>query len=208
MEEKRFLRDNRVYCYRQIDEKILPVEFGYAKAVSFTGHRPDSLLGYVSMDKYAPIIQIIIKEVLKSYREGYRKYISGGAQGFDQLAFTAVRKAVCKYNLKDVINAVYVPFVGQESLWSTYGTFSKDSWYSMLESADEVRIINKQCSPINPYYEIVAALDSRNKAMLRDSSKLIAWYNGAPKGGTLNCLKDAISLGLDVVNIYSDPRRC
>lgn len=208
MEEKKFLKNNRVYCYKQIDEKLLPVEFGYAKAVSFTGHRPDSLLGYVSIDKYAPIVQIIIKEVLKSYREGYRKYISGGAQGFDQLSFMAVQMATRKYALKDVINSVYVPFVGQESLWSTHGTFSKDSWYAMLESADEVRIINKQCTPISPYYEIVAALDSRNKAMLRDSSKLIAWYNGAPKGGTLNCLKDAISLGLDVVNIYSDPRRC
>lgn len=201
--EKIVYQNNGVtYSYRRIEEKKSQLDTADLKTVCFTGHRPKSLYGYVPINRYQPIIDKLALAVKKSYEDGYRKFISGGAQGIDQLAFMAVHLARNRYNLNGIVNALYIPFNGFESRWAEFGTFSKEYFYELLYEADVVRIVSERYSPMSPYYDIVKALDERNKEMLRSSSKLIAWYNGVSKGGTLNCIKDALMLGIEVENLY------
>lgn len=202
MNKVTYLNNDKMYSYREITPKESLVGMGTLRAACFTGHRPTKLCGYVSLEEHESIISKVASEVLHLYKEGYRKFITGGAQGFDQLAFHSIRIAKRRYNIKDIVNSVYVPFVGQESCWRDTGPFSKEEWYNMLDAADEVRIVNDKVLPVDPYYNIVRALDDRNKAMLRDSSILIAWYQTGSKGGTLNCIKEALMLGMEVRNLY------
>lgn len=63
--------------------------------VCFTGHRPKSIFPINPYDEsrrkdYQKIVDRIADFVCSMYNKGFTKYISGGAQGFDQLAFWAV----------------------------------------------------------------------------------------------------------------------
>lgn len=192
-----YMKDDKLFSYKEIVEKDAMYPTGLLKAVCFAGHCTNKLCGC----DYEEIISKVAHEVLQLYKLGYRKFINGGAQGFDQLAFRAVKKVKCKYKIKNIINSVYVPFVGQESCWSETGEFSKQEWYNMLDAADEVRIVNDKILPSNPHYDIARALDELNKAMLRDSSILVAWYKNGSEGYTLSCIKEALMLGMEVINL-------
>ena len=66
---------------------------------------------------------------------GIKNYITGGAQGFDQLAFWAVNSLKKEY---DIQNIVYIPFQGQERLWKKTGMFGQKDYQKMLALADQV----------------------------------------------------------------------
>ena len=55
----------------------------------FTGRRPKDLFGY-NHDAYIPMVEAIKRDLRGFVSNGYTEFISGGAQGFDQLAFWAV----------------------------------------------------------------------------------------------------------------------
>ena len=91
------------------------------KAMCFTGRRPKDLYGY-NHDAYIPMVNAIKSCLRKHISQGYTKFISGGAQGFDQLSFWAVN--ALKREGYDIKNIVYVPFKGQEKAWKETGLFS------------------------------------------------------------------------------------
>ena len=66
------------------------------KTLCFTGRRPKDLFGY-DKDKYYPIVDKLELILEDFYLQGFKKYISGGAQGFDQLSFWAVNRLKKKY---------------------------------------------------------------------------------------------------------------
>lgn len=59
-----------------------------SKTICFTGRRPKDLFGYYNYDAYKEI-QDVLSPILEAHytTNGVRNFISGGAQGFDQLAF-------------------------------------------------------------------------------------------------------------------------
>lgn len=58
--------------------------------ICFTGPRPAKLYGYTKKEEYQKIVDQL-KEVIRGFAKfGIKNYITGGAQGFDQLAFWAV----------------------------------------------------------------------------------------------------------------------
>jgi len=60
--------------------------------VCVTGHRPKDLFGY-DWDKYSATIKKVTGAVDRLYNKyGVTKFISGGAQGVDQLFFWCVEK--------------------------------------------------------------------------------------------------------------------
>lgn len=165
------------------------------KTLCFTGRRPKDLFGY-DKTKYIPLVDALVIELRKFYHQGYRNFISGGAQGFDQLAFWAVNRL--KKEFPDVKNILYIPFPKQECKWLKNGLFSQSEYQLMVLMADEV----KYCTPnldivIASKFEINIAMHKRNHDMVDDSSLIIGlyptdlWMNENTQGGTAECLRYA-----------------
>ncbi|WP_240636512.1 SLOG family protein [Paenibacillus silvae] len=85
------------------------------KTVSFTGHRPNKLGNCYSLtderskyikNKLNPVLVDLIKN------DGIERFISGGAIGFDQIAFWTVQ-GLKKTNYPSIKNIVAVPFKNQ-----------------------------------------------------------------------------------------------
>ena len=72
------------------------------KVLSFTGRRPKDLYKY-DKEKYIPIVNKLVEILESFYLQGFKTFVSGGAQGFDQLAFWAVNRLKTKYpDIKNV----------------------------------------------------------------------------------------------------------
>ena len=173
------------------------------KTVCFTGRRPKDLLSYDNRYKkeyYQSLVDYLKETFRKLYEEeGYTRFISGGAQGFDQLVFWAVN--ALKRDGLPLKNIVYVPFQGYESRWQDTGLFSKSDFNLMLSCADEVKILVDHI-PSN----IPVTLHERNHAMVNDSDLVIGLYpddswRTAKKGGTAECLKYSSKKGKEIAQI-------
>lgn len=98
-------------------ERILELEKLHENpgTVCFTGPRPAHIFSQQPYDPsrradYQKIIEKIKEMVLELYGKGYSIFLSGGAQGFDQLAFWAVHS--CKREIPELKNIVVRPFEG------------------------------------------------------------------------------------------------
>lgn len=170
------------------------------KTVCFTGHRPKDLYGY-DKEKYFLLVGVLIDQVMDLYTKGYTKFITGGAQGVDQLAFWAVNRAKDKY--PEIQNVVYIPFNGQERQWKEEGLFSQKEYRLMLNMADEFTYLQPTLTVKN---EIVKALFARNHAMVDDADLVIGVYKKDDfitdlKGGTAECLKYALNKNKQILLI-------
>lgn len=172
------------------------------KALFFTGKRPKDLVGY-DPKGYGALIQYLAY-YLDTLVPEYGRFISGGAQGFDQLAFKAVdslkiRHAGMPYKIS---NELVLPFPGQEDLWGETGLFSKTDYRAMLRDADRI----DYTVPAKPAdrWAIAKALTDRNTDMLSRASMCIgiwpegqpSWQNSAMKGGTADALRKADRAGI------------
>lgn len=164
---------------------------GY-KTACFTGPRPNQLFGYYRQERYDIITKALGELLPQLVAQGTFDFISGGAQGFDQLAFWAVETYVHDY---DVSNIVYKPFDGQETRWAMRGLFSQEEYGRMLRRATDVVVVHEGEAGDNaiPY------LFDRNHKMVDDSDYVIAlladrsldWQTA--KGGTAECVRYARS---------------
>lgn len=163
--------------------------------VCFTGPRPNKLWGYVKVQAYTDLVHALADKIIELYNQGYNEFITGGAQGFDQLSFWAVNIVKEKgYNIK---NIVYVPFKGQELRWSAYGLFSQKEYRLMLKLADEV--IYLYDVDASDYKSVVKALYGRNHVMCNNVDLVIGLYKDLSfrterKSGTAECLRYAESI--------------
>lgn len=168
--------------------------------ICFTGHRPKDLFGYheTSIDKWTSLRQTITEVVCAYANKGVTRFITGGAQGIDQLAFWAVREAQRLHPSLPIVNDVFIPFKGQESRWAEYGLFGQSEYRSMLDAADYVDNIEER----TPTTDRIKLLYERNLAMLDESDTVIAGLKfDAPlfaKGGTAHTVRNAASKNLPV----------
>lgn len=171
-------------------------------AVCFTGRRPKDLFGYASHKAYMPLrarLEKAIEQFIDT--EGVDTFISGGAQGVDQLAFWAVENV--KKRRPNIRNVVYVPFKGQECRWKTAGAFGQDEYALMMNRADDIRYIGELNETES---NAVRLLFDRNIAMLEDSLAVISVFpeTASPKvskGGTAHTIRDALARDIPVYNI-------
>ena len=78
-----------------------------SKTLCFTGKRPKDLYGYNDTYEYGRLLRDVEAKLYEFYTKfNVRTFISGGAQGFDQVAFWAVERMKRDYGLNDVINIV------------------------------------------------------------------------------------------------------
>lgn len=157
----------------------------YDKAVSvcFSGHRS------VPSDKRRELKRRLKSEIAKAYADGYRCFYCGMAMGFDLLAAEAALSL--QSELKDLQVIAVVPFRGQSERWSQEAQAKYDA---ILRIVDDVAVLSEG------YYS--GCLLRRNDYMVSRSSRLIAYFDGNPKGGTFYTVREAKRQGLDIVNLY------
>lgn len=169
--------------------------------VFFTGHRPSGLAGY-RRDGYGQLSAFLTRCLSTFATAGnVDRFISGGAQGTDQLAFWCVQDL--KRQGLDIKNELVLPFPGQEERWSEYGVFSKEEYRRMLAAADKVTYTAK--AKPGDYRKVAAALMERNSDMMRQSDICVGlweaddkWKDPATKSGTADALRKAVKAGLEV----------
>lgn len=120
------------------------------KVLCFTGRRPKDLCD----DKKKAYQRATYNEMVEAIKEslryliklGYGTFISGGAQGFDQLAFWAVN-SLKREEFPHIKNIVYVPFNGQETGWFSdgymkddYGNFKVKKWKEKEVDGEIVKV--------------------------------------------------------------------
>ncbi|GAB6989545.1 SLOG family protein [Paenibacillus pini] len=164
------------------------------KTICFTGHRPNKLGNCYSLtDKQSKHIHNKLEPVLIDLieDEGIERFISGGAIGFDQIAFWTVNSLKKKY-YSNIQNIVAVPFKNQAIKWSDKET---QLWYKrMLDVADDVYYVDELPEygvagvKIGDYH--VAKMQKRNEYMVDQSRIIVAAWDGT-KGGTGNCVRYA-----------------
>lgn len=167
------------------------------ETVCFTGRRPKDLWGYEPKnDEYEVLTGIVEKKVEELAAKGYRRFITGGAQGFDQVAFDAVDTVRRMHPELGIQNVLYAPCKGQDAKWAEKGRFSKTAYKNMLNFATYVRYVHDRP------YESPKDLMDRNHAMVEDASLCVAlWpesenFRTTMKSGTAECMRYAKKQGL------------
>lgn len=154
----------------------------------FTGRRPKDLCGYHT-ERYNGFVSDLADMLHTEFyaKRGIRRYITGGAQGFDQLSFWAVQKMKSKYGCSDIQNIVFVPFEQQEVRWAENGCFSQVEYWQMIKCADRIVVVCKDND--------IESLFVRNHAMCDVSDYGLGLYPDdnwrMSKGGTAECLRYA-----------------
>ena len=163
----------------------------------FTGHRPNKIFGYdLSNPKYqnmAKVIKYYAKMLYLNY--GVKRFITGGALGFDTVSFFAIESLKKEYN--DIQNILAIPFKNQNANWKS--KVDLDRYDRMLKLADETIMVDE----IDKYKAntIGKKLDNRNHYMVDNSNYIITYHNGS-NGGTKNCLDYAKRNGVtNIMNI-------
>lgn len=171
-----------------------------AKTVCFTGKRPKDLFGY-EKGRYTALVDRLTQECIRLARQGYSLFISGGAQGADQLAFWAVDKA--KRQGFGITNTVFRPFDGHEARWARDGLFGQKEYQLMLRRADAVITCSARPDPAKGMGGVVEAMNLRNHLMVDHSGLVFGICRGNPidgrcKGGTKECLTYAAAKGKEI----------
>ena len=172
------------------------------RTMTFTGPRPVRLYGYNDDAKYARLCEKIAEQITSYVDEGFDTFITGGAQGADQLIAQAVESVkLSRPNIKSII---YVPMENQSAPWSTYGRFGKTEYNAILAAADEVRILSP--APKDKH-QAIKLLHAKNEKMLENADELtvilpkdvskeqIAFMH---KGGTVSCYRAALAMKMSV----------
>ena len=172
------------------------------KTLCFTGKRPKDLFGYNDRESYEKLRDNVADMIIYLYTQGYKKYITGGAQGFDQVCFDAVEKL--KEIHPEVENIIFAPCHNQDSKWSEKGLFSKEEYRERLSKADKVVYVTE----INytPY-----CLNERNHAMVLNSDAVLSlfpddtWSTIKKGSGTAECMNFALKKDIEMYQIRYNP---
>jgi uncharacterized phage-like protein YoqJ len=149
---------------------------------AFTGHRK---IPPEHREKLADLLRLAIAH---AYDLGCRKFIAGGALGFD----TEAAREVIRFRLShpDVYLSLYLPCIEQDSGWSDRQRALYD--YT-LGCANEVRYISESYDP--------DCMRRRNYAMAEECDVMIA-YVSSPRSGSGQTVRRAAELGREIYNLY------
>lgn len=163
--------------------------------ICFTGPRPAELFGYSFPEKYLPIARKLQEILIPFVENGTKRFISGGAQGFDQLAFWVVNEIRAKRSHPELENVIYLPYNSQPNMWKTDGLFGQKEFNRARSRATEVQVINP--NP-NNRFQAIEYLYKRNHMMVDNSDLVIALLAGRSlcwsneRGGTSECMRYAV----------------
>lgn len=150
----------------------------------FTGHRE---LPEKGSPAYAALLFSLENAVRDALSEGCRKFLVGGAKGFDLLAGEWILSL--KKVDPSVALSVYVPHRDQPN---GYSAADRLRYHNLLNGADEVLYLSE------PYYP--GCMRERNKRMIGDAQYCIAYVRRS-RSGSAQTLKMAEAKGLTVFRI-------
>lgn len=157
--------------------------FTKAQCAAFTGHR------LLPFGKPEYLKEQIKNAIIEYYAEGIHNYFCGMAMGFDLLAAETIMSL--KNELANLHLTAVVPYRNQYERWHMR---DQVRYMAIIDKADRVIILSEQ------YFN--GCLLRRNDYMLSHSSRLIAYFNGKPQGGTFYTYRKAQSKGMPVTNLY------
>lgn len=127
--------------------------------------------------------------VARLYDEGYRRFLCGMAWGFDLAAGEAV--AELKRAHSDVELIAALPYRNFSKLFHAEDA---EQYRRVADAADAIVVVSKS--------EGKVAYRLRNDYLVENSSVLVAWFNGVPRGGTAYTLRQARRKGVRTENLY------
>lgn len=161
--------------------------------VAFTGRRPKDLLGYKAepYEKAISATEIVLNAL---WLRGASRFVSGGAQGFDQIAFHAVHHL--KSYHPEIQNILDVPCSTQADRWAEKGVFSREEYNAIMNAADSVNIIDPTITASSDSKQVSRAMHLRNHAMVDACDVLVALVPAGEElthGGTFATIQYAKS---------------
>ena len=155
------------------------------KTCCFTGHRPDKLPW--GEDERDPRCQRLKRSLAQAVEDAYvagcRQFISGMARGGD-LYFAEAVLALREWH-EDVALECARPCETQADGWPAK---ERERYQSILDRCDFETLVQHS-------YDRFCMM-RRNQYMVDRSGRIIAVYNGVPKGGTYQTLLYALKKGL------------
>jgi uncharacterized phage-like protein YoqJ len=152
------------------------------KACSFTGHRQ------IKREHEKELPNLVARAVKYAYEEGCRRFIAGGALGFD----TLVAREVIKFRMHhpDVSLVLYLPCIAQDTKWKPQ---QKRLYEYLLSEADEVVYVSEEYTD--------GCMKERNRRIAEDADMLIA-YVARTNSGAAQTVRMARELGREIYNLY------
>jgi len=147
----------------------------------FTGHR------HIPPEKQDAVSALLARSIGEAYGNGYRRFMCGGALGFDTLAALQVLKY--REDHTDVRLIVVIPCQNQAERWS-----GKDRavYRHIAERADERIVLSPE------YYQ--GCMQTRNRYMV-DHSSLCICYLYSFHGGTAYTVRYAVFRNIGIINL-------
>lgn len=127
------------------------------------------------------------KHLERLYRRGYRRFLCGGALGFDQLA--AERVLLLRERYPEARLILVLPCSQQSRFWPDE---DKRRYTRIIQQCDETRILS--------YFYYEGCMLVRNRHMV-DRSSLCLCYLKHPKGGTMSTVAYASQNNVTIVNL-------
>lgn len=158
----------------------------YDKKVSvcFSGHR------IIPFRQQKELKQRLKATITEAYTKGYRHFYCGMAMGFDLLAAEAALSL--QAGLPDLKIIAVIPYRKQSERWNET---LQSKYNAILRTVDDVIMLSEH------YYK--GCLLHRNDYMVNHCSRLIAWYDGKPKGGTYYTCRKAHANGIEIINLFN-----
>ena len=147
--------------------------------VAFSGHRTYE----------GEVCEELRELVFRLYDRGYRRFLCGMAWGFDLAAGEIVMEL--KRVHSDVELVAVVPY---EGFYRLFHAEDAEQYRRVADTADEVVVVSEN--------EGKAAYRLRNDYLVENSSVVVAWFNGVPRGGTAYTLRQARRKGVLVENLF------
>lgn len=149
---------------------------------SFTGHRQ------IKGEHTDKLPGLVARAIEYAYSRGCRKFITGGALGFD----TVAAREVLKFRMRhaDVSFVLFLPCLNQDKSW----TDRQRSLYEyLLSEANEIVYVSEEYSD--------GCMKERNFRMANEADILIS-YVSRNNSGAAQTVRMAREKGIEIYNLY------
>ena len=152
------------------------------RTCSFTGHRQ------IKKEHIKELPELVLRAINYAYTNGCRRFIAGGALGFD----TVAAREVIKFKMRhpDVSLVLFLPCLAQDSKWKPQ---QKKLYEYLLSEASEVVYVSEEYTD--------TCMKERNRKIAEESDILIA-YVSRTNSGAAQTVRMAHELGREIYNLY------
>ncbi len=154
----------------------------------FTGHR-----GLPGDERYYRLRELCEQAIRRAYAEGCRRFLAGGALGFDMLA-AALVCLLRDREFPDMRLELILPCRDQADRWLPR---DRERYAAMLSAADRTVTLADAYAP--------GVMQARNRALIEAADLCIA-YMATPSSGTGTTVAMARRRGIPVRNLADEMR--